>query len=333
MNRRFKSLVGILALLTLMTGAAPSSAQTAEALTPVTLFLGYIQNIQFAPLYVAMERGYFVEAGIDLTIEYSFNETDGLTRIGTNNLQFGLISGEQTLIARSQEAPVKYVFRWYQKFPVGVVVPAESDIETPAQLKGKIVGVPGKFGASYTGLQALLAAVDLTEADLQEVKAIGFETAPVVCAGQVEASVVYIANEPEAIRAACFEVRVIPIADYANLVSNGLVTNEETIAEQPDLVRGMVQALAKGLADTIDDPEAAMQISANGSYVEGLEEDDEIQFQVLINSIELWKADTLGLSDEESWQLTADTLRAMQVLPDTFDDAALEQVWTNEFIE
>ncbi|MFN8419494.1 MAG: ABC transporter substrate-binding protein [Anaerolineae bacterium] len=296
----------------------------------MTLFLGYIQNVQFTPIYVAMERGYFKDAGIDLTLEYSFNETDGITRVGTNNLQFALVSGEQTLIARSQQAPLVYVFRWYQKFPIGVVVPADSEIETPDQLKGKIVGVPGKFGASYTGLQALLHAADLTEADLKEVKAIGFDTAPIVCAGQVEASVVYIANEPESIRAACFDVRVIAISDYANLISNGLVTNEQTIKDQPELVRGMTKALAQGLADTIDDAEAAMAISANGKYVEGLKSDDEVQFKVLTNSIELWKADTLGASDEESWQLTADTLHSMQLLPDNF---AITGVWTNEFLE
>jgi NitT/TauT family transport system substrate-binding protein len=285
--------------------------------------------VQFAPIYVAMERGYFKDAGIDLKLEHSFNETDGLTRIGTNNLQFGLISGEQALLARAQGAPVVYVFRWYQKFPVGVVVPADSDIEEPADLAGKIVGVPGKFGASYTGLQALLNSANLKESDLKELKAIGFETAPVFCAGQVEASVVYIANEPEAIKAACMDVRVIPIADYANIMSNGLVTNDATIADHADLVRGMVNAIRHGLEDTIADPEAAMEITANGNYVPELKPDDEIQMAVLTNSIDLWKADVIGLSDPEAWQLTADTLTAMGQLKTEVD---LETVYTNSFV-
>src|SRR5206468_10179039 len=124
-------------------------------------------------------------------------------------------------------------------------------------LAGKVVGVPGKFGASYVGLQALLNAAKLKESDLKDVKAIGFDTAPVVCGKQVEASVVYVANEPAQIEAKCFKVRVIKISDYANIVSNGLITNEVTLKDRPELVRGMNSALARGLADTLSDPKAA----------------------------------------------------------------------------
>jgi len=105
--------------------------------------MGYIANIQFAPIYVAMERGYFKDAGIDIKLEPSFNETDGLTRIGVNQLQFGLISGDQVLLARAKRAPVVYVFRWYQRFPVGVVVPADSTINKPEDLAGR--GARGVF--------------------------------------------------------------------------------------------------------------------------------------------------------------------------------------------
>src|SRR5262249_30417977 len=157
MVRFAKSLTTLIALLLIVvigtstitgTSKIAAQAQATETpsapttLEPVTLFLGYIPNVQFAPIYVAIERGYFKNAGIDIKLEHSPNETDGLTRIATNNLQFGLISGEQALLARSQGAPVVYVFRWYQKFPVGVVVPASSDIKEPAQLAGKVVGIP-----------------------------------------------------------------------------------------------------------------------------------------------------------------------------------------------
>ncbi len=259
MNRWFKPLALILLLsLVAACGAPTSSSQptaaagTAQAaapqgITPVTLFLGYVHNVQFAPIYVAIERGYFKQGGIDLTLEPSFDETDGLTRIGLNKLQFGLISGEQILLARAKNVPVVYVFRWYQRFPVGVVVSAESGITKPEQLAGHVVGVPAKYGASYIGLQALLNAVKLKESDLKEVKAIGFDTPPVVCGKQVDASVIYIANEPAQIEAKCFKVNVIKISDYANIVSNGLVTNETTLQEKPDLVRAMNAALAKAV--------------------------------------------------------------------------------------
>src|SRR5258708_19532825 len=134
------------------TGAANASSQ---ALTPITLFLPYIPNVQFAPVYVAVDRGYFKDAGIDIKLEHGFDETDGLTRIGTGQLQFGLVSGEEVPLARSTSAPVVYVFRWYQQFPVGAVVPADSSIANPQDLAGIGLGVPAKNRARYLALRKL----------------------------------------------------------------------------------------------------------------------------------------------------------------------------------
>lgn len=316
------------------TGEATAAATEASAtpvasagLTQVTLFMGYIPNVQFAPIYYALDRGYFREAGIDLKLENGFDETDGLTRIGTGALQFGLISGEQVLLARAQGAPVVYVYRWYQSFPVGIVSPAESGITEPAQLRGRTVSVPVKAGASYVGLRALLNANGLQESDLTEVREIGYDTAPAVCDKQVEAAVVYIANEPAQIANRCFAVNVIQVSEFANLVSNGLVTNEKTIQEQPDLVRRMVEAFNRGLADTIAYPDLAF--TASRRYVQGLELDDPVQKQVLTESIKLWKAERLGLNDPAAWQLTADTLTQMGLIREPLD---VSQAFRNDFL-
>lgn len=231
------------------------------------------------------------------------------------------------MLARAQNAAVRYVYRWYQRFPVGIVSPASAPITTPEDLRGRVVGVPGKFGASYIGLQALLNAANLTESDLKEVRAIGFDTAPIVCEGQVEASVIYIANEPAQIAAKCFEVNVLAISDFANIVSNGIVTNEKTIAEEPELVRAFVAAYDKALALTIADPELAYKSSL--PYIENLAADDPVQRAVLAKSIELWKAERLGESDEATWKRTAETLVNMGLIPSTdgYTDA-----YTNDFL-
>ena len=327
MNRIFKTLTVAALLIVAAFSLQTPAASASQSLTPITLFLSYVPNVQFAPVYVALNKGYFKDNGIDLTLEHSFDETDGLTRIGTGKLQFGVISGEQVVLARAAGAPVVYVFRWYQQFPVGVVVPADSTIKKPEDLAGHVVGVPAKYGASYVGFQALLNAVKLKESDLKEVKAIGFDTAPVVCGKQVDASVIYVANEPAQIEAKCFKVNVIKISDYANIVSNGLVTNEATIKDHPDLVRGVDAALAHGLADTLADPKGAYAISRN--YIDNLAADDPIQLAVLTNSLDLWKADRIGYSDPAAWKLTQDTLQSMGLVTTPVDINAL---FSNDFL-
>ena len=86
-----------LILLTLMLALALSgctssqSTKEAGALTKVSLPMGYVPNIQFAPLYVAAEKGYFRDAGIDVEFDYK-TETDGVALVGSGELPFSLVS-------------------------------------------------------------------------------------------------------------------------------------------------------------------------------------------------------------------------------------------------
>ncbi len=291
----------------------------------VRIPLGYIPNVQFAPLYVAVERGYFAEAGIEVEFDYSF-ETDAVALVGANELQFAVVSGEQVLLARAQGLPVVYVAAWYQQYPVSVVAKFDQGIRTPADLRGKTIGLPGLYGANFIGLRALLHAGGLTEADVT-LDSIGYTQVEALAAGRDQAVSVYTANEPVQLRAQGYELTELRVADYVQLASNGLITNEKTIAENPDLVRRMVNAFLRGLNDAIADPETAYQISTE--YVEGLGADDPVQQQVLATSIELWRADRLGYSDPAAWENMQTVLLDMGLLTGPLD---LSKAFTNEFV-
>jgi NitT/TauT family transport system substrate-binding protein len=325
-NRAVLLVVTAVVLIGLLVAAYALSQEedeSPEGHTKVTLFMSYIPSVQFAPIYVAVERGYFADEGIDVSFDNNFDEANGVNRIANNELHFGLVSGEQVLLARANGRPVVYVFEWFHNFPVGVVSPVDLDITEPADLTGKIVGIPGPFGASYIGLRALLAAGGLTEADLGELKSIGFTAAASVCEGVVEAAAIYIANEPLKIQEECSEVNIIKVSDYATLVSNGLITNEETIRDNPELVRGMVRAVQRGLADTLADPEAAFNISVP-EYVPDLPEDVRpTERQVLENSLALWQSDQrLGMTNPAAWEATQAILIEAGLLDQPLDDLA-----------
>ena len=295
-------------------------------LVHVKLPLGYIPNVQFAPLYVAVEKVFFAEAGIEVEFDYSF-ETDAMALVGADQLQFAVVSGEQILLARAQGLPVVYVAAWYQQYPVAVVSKAEQGILTPADLRGKKIGLPGTFGANYIGLDALLFSAGLAEKDVT-LDSIGFTQVESLAADRDEAVSVYAANEPVQLRAQGYEINELLVADYVQLASNGLITNEKTIAENPDLVKRMVSAMLKGLADTIADPNAAFEISKK--YVDGLAAADEtIQKEVLARSIELWKAERIGFSDMAAWENMQNTLLKMGLLTKPLD---LSKAFTNEFV-
>jgi NitT/TauT family transport system substrate-binding protein len=272
--RHFKWISLALALVLVTSVSAAAQNERRE----LRFFLPFIPNIQFAPVYVAIANGYFAEEGLDVVVEYG-DENVAVDLLAANELQFGMISGEQVILARAGGRPVVYVYQWFQQFPVGVVVPDTSGVEAPEDLAGRRIGIPGLFGASYTGIVALLGSAGLAESDVQ-LEPIGFVAPDVVCAGGVEVSVVYVNNEPLQIqqRADAGEcgditsVDVIYIGDYVDLVSNGVTTNEQTIAEDPELVAAVVRAFDKGLRDTINNPAQAYLLSRD--FVEDLPVDD-----------------------------------------------------------
>ena len=295
-------------------------------LVHIRLPLGYIPNVQFAPLYVALEKGYFTQAGIDIEFDYSF-ETDAVALVGANELQFAVVSGDQVLLARAQGLPIVYVLAWYQDYPVSVVSKVGQGILKPADMKGKHIGLPGLFGASYIGLRALLIAGGLKESDVT-LDAIGYNQVASLVADQEQAVVVYTNNEPIQLRSLGHPIDEIRVKDYAHLVSNGLITNEKTIAQNPDLVRRMNQAFLKGIADTIANPDTAYQTCLK--YVEGLAQADQaVQKQVLATSIEFWKADPLGYSDPIAWQNTEQILRDMGSLTKPLE---VTQAFSNQYL-
>lgn len=320
MNRiLLASFIILMAALTACIGVE----STTEPPTTIRLPMGFVADPQYAPFYVAVERGYFAQEGLALEFDYSF-ETDGIALVGAGELPLAVASGEQILLARAQGLPVVYVLQWWQRYPIAVAALADAGIRAPADLAGRSVGVPGFFGASYVGLVGLLSANGMTLDDI-DANEIGFNQVESLVTGQSEAVVVYINNEPVQLRQRGEAIDVIPVADYIDLVANGILTNEKTIAENPELVQRFVNAFMRGLRDTLADPDAAYEISKK--YVEGL---DDSRKGVLEASLPLWEAEQLGHTRPESWRQTQDILIEMGLLNGPLPD--LDEAYTNAFV-
>lgn len=310
-------------LLLLVIGCAGETGPTAD-LTHVRLPMGFIPDPQYAPFYVAVDKGYYAEAGFSLEFDYSF-ETDGVALVGAGQLPFAIVSGEQVVLARAQGLPVVYVMEWFARFPIAVVSKAEAGITEPADLVGRNVGLPGFFGASYVGYVGLLSANNLTQADV-DANEIGFNQVESLLSDQSEAVVVYANNEPVQLQAQGIDVNIIYVADFIDMVANGIITNEMAIAEDPEMVQRFVTATMRGLQDALANPAEAYEISKK--FVEGLGDE---RMNVLEATLPMWQADPLGMSDPAAWENTERVLLEMGFLDAPLAD--LEAAFTNQFVE
>ncbi len=329
-----KRILIIALCIALLTACALAGGKTAvpSTATPeswpvenIRLPMGYIPNVQFAPFYVAADKGYFQEEGIEVVFDYKF-ETDGVALVGAGELPFAMVSGEQVPLARAQGLPVVYAMAWWHGYPVAVAALEESGIRTVEDLKGKKVGIPVLAGASYVGFRALLNSAGVAE-DEVVLDVVGYNQVEVLVAGQVDAAVVYANNEPIQLAARGYKVNVIRVADFVDLASNGLLTNEKTIAENPELVRGMIRAILRAVNDVIADPDGAYAICRK--FVEGLAEDDPVQKEVLRQTLEFWKTDQPGRSSLTAWQNMEATLRSMGLLTGPLD---ITKAFTNDLL-
>jgi len=316
----------ILAVAVALSGCATSepTATLPPELQSVTLAMGFIPNVQFTPVYVAVEKGYFADEGLEITFDYGF-DTDLLKLVGSGERQFVIGSGDQVILARNQGLPVVYVMNWYRRFPV--VVASLEPLNGPQDLVGKKVGVPVLQGASYIGWLALADAAGLRPADVN-LMTIGYTQVESLVTKQVDAAVVYAMNEPVQLRQQGYEVSVISVVDYIDFVSNGLITNEQTIAQEPELVRGIVRAILRGLRDTLDDPDGAFAICRR--YVPAISDESALlQRAVLEEALSFWRADDLGYSNPAAWEASQAFMRQIGLIEAEVDVSTL---FTNDFI-
>lgn len=311
---------------------APVTVPTAEetsALRPIKLGVGFIPSVQFAPFYVGIAQGFYAEEGIDLSLDYGF-ENDYLKLVGTGDMQFMVGSGDQVVLGIAQELPVRYVYNWYTQYPVTIFAKADAGITQPEDLAGKTVGVPGPFGATYIALRAILEAVGLSEADIT-LQSIGFTQAAAVSEDLVDAAADYAVNGPVVLGLEGIETTQISLDEYLQIPANGLVTNEATIADEPELVQAMVRATQRAVAHTLANPDESFAISLE-FVPEAGGENEAANRAIFDASLPYWspRADlAAGATSAEEWQNVAELMQRIGLVETLVE---IDALYTNEFV-
>lgn len=233
----------------------PDTSPGAE-LSALTVGLTYIPNIQFAPFYVAAELGYFEEEGLDVTIRHHGASESLFGALSTGQEDVVNAGGDEMLQAYAADLPVVTIGVMYQEYPVVLVVPEESEIQTLADLAGHSVGLPGPYGENWFWLLAALEESGLTEDDVQ-VEFIGYTQQAALIGGSVDSVVGFANNDVLSFERNGVDVRTLAAEDLP-LVGISVGALEETIETRGEDLAALNRALVRSMELILADPEAAV---------------------------------------------------------------------------
>jgi NitT/TauT family transport system substrate-binding protein len=334
-------LAALLALTTLAGCGSTSSPNTGSGGTgggsdervPLTVGLTYVPNIQFAPFYVAEALGYYRDAGLDVTLRHHNAGEDEFAAIAAGRENVIFAGGDETLQARAKGLPLVYVANIFTSYPVALIVPADSPIHSLADLRGRTVGVPGQYGATYIGLLALLKSAGLSPSAVT-IQSIGYTQVPALIGHKVDAVMGYVNNEPIQFQKAGFAIRTFPVAAAqppVPLISNGLAAQAGELKAQPAAVKALIDATLKGVAYTRAHPQEAVTLSKQ--FVPGLADPNTAAsaLAVLQATLPVLEPNSAhpGYNDPAAWQAMASFLQASGQLNGAVD---VTQAYSNDYL-
>ncbi|MCA0296449.1 MAG: ABC transporter substrate-binding protein [Actinobacteria bacterium] len=298
-----------------------TTATSAPAATPV-IGLTYIPNVQFSPFYVAETDGDFTAAGVAPTLRHHGTSEGLFTAIAAGQEDFVVAGGDELLQARSEGVDLVAVAAYYRSYPVEVIVPSASPIATLADLKGHSIGIPGKYGENWFGLQVALKTAGLAETDVT-IKEIGYTQQTALSTNKVDAVVGFSNNEAVQFALAGFATRSLPIASgQVPLVGICLATTTAYATAHPDVVTAVAAGMLAGIRTATTDQAHALEVSA--AYVPGLSAAaaQTAAKATLAATVPLWttadgKVD--GTLDADQWSAMADFMAAQGLTKDRVD--------------
>ena len=320
--------LGLVIAAVLACGSCQAIAQPASP-AKASLRLDWKGGGQHAPFYLARERGYYKDEGIDLDIISGSGSSDVVKQVGSKAVEFGVADALVLVQAAEQRVPLTAIAAYYQRTPIVVLSPRSKPVTDPRQLTQGVKLGSKKGSATFQGLAALLAANDIPLEKVSLVD-IGFGVQPLLVK-QVDAMMGFSMNEPIEAESAGLPVTVMAISDHGvDAYGLTIISNSELIAKNPALVKGFLRATARGLSDATKDPAAAVAAVTRAVS----ESDAAREAKVLDRTLPYFQSDDRGVpgpgwQSEDRWQHTIAIARKLGLVE---HDLSARQLFSNDML-
>ena len=234
----------------------------AHALDNVTLITDFGFNGRHAYFFVAIEKGYYKDADLEVKVVRGQGSVDAIRQVGANNAIVGFADAGSLVLARgNDQIPVKLVSIVYARPPQAIFCREDSGLKQPKDLEGASIANPAG-GATVDMFPIYARAAGFDAGKVKWIVA-GSDALPVLLAGnRVPCVGQFTVGEPLLSRqAAPAKLVRFAFADAGvSFYGNGIIATDTTIATRPDIVRRFVAATIRGMQDAFADPEEAGRI-------------------------------------------------------------------------
>jgi putative hydroxymethylpyrimidine transport system substrate-binding protein len=330
-NPGARALVAVLLVLPLLAacgGTTSNLPKSADGLTKVSVVLDWYPWANHTGLYYAQSKGYFKDEGLDVTIHPPSDPADILKLVGAGTDHFGISYQTEVLSARAANVPVKSIAALVQHPLNTIMTLKSSNLTHPKQLEGKKIGVTGvpseepllrtmleKDGASFDKVETVNVGTDLLAALLgKKVDAIigGYPVHEAILAEQQGQPVTMM------------NIQDWGVPDYYELL---LVTNDEMIKKNSDVVRKFLKAAVRGYSEVPQNKAAALDLLKAASA----DTDLNVERPGLDLLIPYWTAGNVAFGTQTTarWQSYADWMRSKKLLD---KDVKVADCFTSEFL-
>jgi NitT/TauT family transport system substrate-binding protein len=251
-------LAGVATLAGAFAMAGPASAQTKD----VKFMLDWFMQGTHAPVYTALDKGYFKQGGVNAIIEPGKGATNVAVSIASGADQFGMVDLPALILfnARNPGKELVAVYMYYDTTALAIVARKSANINKPEDMAGKkIAGAPGTAARDAIGL---IASPEL-QSKIQWMPIAAQLNGQMIIKGEVDALSGFTNSQiPAALEAGMKmeDLTVLKFSDYGpKMYGLTIATTKEYLDANPEIVRAVVKAINKGLIDAIKSPDEALK--------------------------------------------------------------------------
>ena len=302
-----------------------------SAVTEVRVALDWFPWSNHSGVFIAKEKGYFLEEGLSVSIYTPDDPSTVLATVGAGQDEFGLSYQTEVIPAIQQGVPIVSIAALVQHPLNSVMALVDSGITRPRDLKGKKVGVTG-LPADEPLLESMITTDGITLQDVETIN-VGFDLVPALISKKVDAIVgAYWVHESISAANLGFPVNIMRMEDWGvpDFYEIVLVTSNEMVDTNPRIVQSFVQAMMRGYNDAVADPQNAIDILKEAAPE--IDESIERPGVTLLSPLWIEGETPFGWQTEEKWTQFAKWMKEEGLLT---TDAIFDSTtaFTNKFVE